>query len=543
VRLRRRPSELLIPLAFAAHAGSLLVLTGSPVNVVIAEAADDAGVGRITYFEFALVGLPLLAGTVAIVVLLSGRLLPERTPRSMPSDFSAHAQTLVHQYGLDTAEELLTRTSGVAEVVIPPRSELVGQVAYPGMVTESGDLVVLAVQRREEALPGESVLAVGDTLLLQGSWGSLGYHLDDPDVRVVDAPEQVRRQTVSLGPGAKRALVVLAGMVALLATGAVPPAVTGLLAACAIVLSGVLSIEQAYLTTTSLPNQLQARLGRFLMPVGKQNGTHRHDLHTIEYPHVIQRFLGPEGLKGTGLQANRVFSPFGFYQELIVAVVDRVGERGEGLTATEPPNRSLGGLGYSARLRNYVDLTEAANVELSVSAMTGRREQPLAESYAVLFGDGTTAALARQSVVGADFTYRWRPLQEGLYRSLILQGEVMRQINGGDPSIPIPTGCTTCGALETSYAGPLRDFTGAYVFARYQTSRRAFVGARGDWLQDEQNEGRTLRAGSVYLEWFPSEFSKLVAGYEAMSPAGGTVTNRLLLQAAFSLGPHKPHPF
>ena len=246
VRLRRRPSELLIPLAFAAHAGSLLVLTGSPVNVVIAEAADDAGVGRITYFEFALVGLPLLAGTVAIVVLLSGRLLPERTPRSMPSDFSAHAQTLVHQYGLDTAEELLTRTSGVAEVVIPPRSELVGQVAYPGMVTESGDLVVLAVQRREEALPGESVLAVGDTLLLQGSWGSLGYHLDDPDVRVVDAPEQVRRQTVSLGPGAKRALVVLAGMVALLATGAVPPAVTGLLAACAIVLSGVLSIEQAY---------------------------------------------------------------------------------------------------------------------------------------------------------------------------------------------------------------------------------------------------------------------------------------------------------
>jgi hypothetical protein len=303
------------------------------------------------------------------------------------------------------------------------------------------------------------------------------------------------------------------------------------------------SIEQAYLTTTSLPNQLQVRLGRFLMPVGKQNGTHRHDLHTIEYPHVVQRFLGPEGLKGTGLQANRVLSPFGFYQELIVAVVDRVGERGEGLTATEPPNRSLGGLGYSARLRNYVDLTEAANVELSVSAMTGRREQPLAESYAALFGDGTTAALARQSVVGADFTYRWRPLQEGLYRSLILQGEVMRQINGGDPSIPIPTGCTTCGALETSYAGPLRDFTGAYVFARYQTSRRAFVGARGDWLQDEQNEGRTLRAGSVYLEWFPSEFSKLVAGYEAMSPAGGTVTNRLLLQAAFSLGPHKPHPF
>jgi hypothetical protein len=89
----------------------------------------------------------------------------------------------------------------------------------------------------------------------------------------------------------------------------------------------------------------------------------------------------------------------------------------------------------------------------------------------------------------------------------------------------------------------LRDFTGAYLFARYQTSRRTYIGARGDWLQDTGDDGRTLRAGSVYLEWFPSEFSKLVAGYEAVSPAGGTVTNRLLFQAAFSLGPHRPHPF
>jgi di/tricarboxylate transporter len=246
VRLRRKPSELLIPLAFAAHAGSLLVLTGSPVNVVVSEAARDAGVGRVNFFEFALVGVPLLAGTVAIVILLGERLLPERTPRSMPGDFSAHAQTLVHQYGLDQGDDLLTRTSGVAEVVIPPRSELVGQVAYPGMVTDSGDLVVLAVQRKEQDLPGETILEAGDSLLLRGSWRSLGYHLDDPGVLVVDAPEQVRRQTVPLGPGAKRALVVLAGMVALLATGAVPPAVAGLLAAGAIVLTGVLSIEQAY---------------------------------------------------------------------------------------------------------------------------------------------------------------------------------------------------------------------------------------------------------------------------------------------------------
>jgi Na+/H+ antiporter NhaD/arsenite permease-like protein len=101
VRLGRKPSQLMMPLAFAAHAGSLLVLTASPVNVIISEAADDAGVGRIGFFDFAVLGVPLLAGTIAIVVLFGERLLPHRAPRSMPRDFSSHARTLLHQYGLD----------------------------------------------------------------------------------------------------------------------------------------------------------------------------------------------------------------------------------------------------------------------------------------------------------------------------------------------------------------------------------------------------------------------------------------------------------
>ena len=47
IRLGRSTSQLLLPLAFAAHAGSLLVLTGTPVNVIVSEAAGDAGVGEL----------------------------------------------------------------------------------------------------------------------------------------------------------------------------------------------------------------------------------------------------------------------------------------------------------------------------------------------------------------------------------------------------------------------------------------------------------------------------------------------------------------
>ena len=248
VRVGRSPSQLLLPLAFGAHAGSLLALTGTPVNVIVADAAADAGVGRFGFFEFALVGVPLVLGTIAIVALLGERLLPSRTPRTIGRDFSGYARTLVQQYELEhPPDALVSRRSGIAEVVLPPRSELAGRVVFPGMVTDSGDLVVLAVRRAGEDLgPGDTELAVGDVLLLRGTWAALDEQLEDPAVLVVDPPRQVRRQAVPLGPGAKRAIAVLAAMVLLLVTGAVPAAVAGLLAASAVVLAGLLSVEQAY---------------------------------------------------------------------------------------------------------------------------------------------------------------------------------------------------------------------------------------------------------------------------------------------------------
>ena len=296
-----------------------------------------------------------------------------------------------------------------------------------------------------------------------------------------------------------------------------------------------IAIEQAYLTATALPWGLEFRLGRFLMPLGKQNTTHRHDLHTVEYPYVLQRFLGPEGLKGTGIYASKIFAPFGFYQELILTAVDRFGEAPEDLTTLEPVNKTLSGLGYSARLRNYWDLNQASNIELSFSGITGKREQPVTLDDSVVFGTA-----ARQSVLGTDLTYRWRPLQQGLYRSFIAQAELMYQVNEKDPRLVLPDGVDPSAF---AYAGPDRDYTGAYVFARYQVTRRGHVGARFDAFEDEAAGGRTSTAASGYLEWFPSEFSKLVAAYERYSPAEGSATNRILLQATFALGPHKPHPF
>ena len=136
-----------------------------------------------------------------------------------------------------TTDALFTRSVGVAEVVVPPRSALIGETVFPGMVTDSGDLVVLAVQRKGEDQARRDRARAGDTLLVQGPWDALEYHLDDPEVLSVDDPAPSAARRCRSGRR-KAGLGVLAAMVVLLATGAVPPAVAGLLAAGAMVLCG-----------------------------------------------------------------------------------------------------------------------------------------------------------------------------------------------------------------------------------------------------------------------------------------------------------------
>lgn len=245
-RVRIAPSRLLMPLAFSAHAGSLLTLTGTPVNIIVSEAAADAVARPFGFFEFALAGLPLLLGTLVIVVLAGDRLLPEREPAVLPADAADQARVLRERYALAEDVPLATAATGVTEVVVPPGSALIGVHVFPGETTVDGDLVVLAARRAGDDLTDRDArLRAGDALVLQGRWEHLERSAAGADVLAVHSPETVRR-AVPLGRGAKRAIGVTLAMVVLLATGLVPPVIAGLLAVVAIILTGTLRPAQAY---------------------------------------------------------------------------------------------------------------------------------------------------------------------------------------------------------------------------------------------------------------------------------------------------------
>jgi len=145
----------------------------------------------------------------------------------------------------EVAQGLIGRGTGVAEVVVPPRSRLVGEVSGPGRVVPGGQLVVPAVQRQGHNR-GRTALQAGDLLLLEGPWAALDALVGHDDVLLVDSPPLVRRQSVPLGHRSTRAILVLAAMVVLLATGLVPPVVAALLAAGAMIVLRVLTVQQAY---------------------------------------------------------------------------------------------------------------------------------------------------------------------------------------------------------------------------------------------------------------------------------------------------------
>jgi hypothetical protein len=62
-------------------------------------------------------------------------------------------------------------------------------------------------------------------------------------------------------------------------------------------------------------------------------------------------------------------------------------------------------------------------------------------------------------------------------------------------------------------------------------------------VDDNEFDGERTNAVSGYWQFYPSEFSKIVAKFERVSPTSFQAFNRFILQATFALGPHRPHPF
>jgi len=262
-------------------------------------------------------------------------------------------------------------------------------------------------------------------------------------------------------------------------------------------------VEEGFVTFTSLPGGLLAKVGKMRVAFGKINTLHLHVLPWPDEPLPIVNLLGgEEGWKGTGVSVARLIPmPADIFSEATVQVF-----RGDSDGLFNAPKR--GQLAYNGHYRMFRDLSEATNLDLGFSYGWGP--------------NGTTPD-AQTRLEAIDATLRWKPLRRGTYRSATLRAEFFRSRReqpGGD---------------QTAH--------GWFVSGEYQLAKRWFVGGRVESSDRADNAALTDRGQAATLTFWPSEFSQVRGELRRRKYAGDITANEALLQIQFAIGAHGAHPF
>jgi hypothetical protein len=262
-----------------------------------------------------------------------------------------------------------------------------------------------------------------------------------------------------------------------------------------------LEIEEGFLTLTSLPAGLLAKVGQLKEQFGKVNTQHAHALAWTDTPLMMRNLLGgEEGLKDAGVSVSKlVLNPWFF--------LEATGELYAG-TSSVFQNFSRSDVSWLARVRGYRDITESTNLDVGTSFARGTND----------VGDGFSTQL-----FGVDATLRYRPLRRAIYRRFIARTEMTwSRREQEDATVPA---------------------FGMYVSGDYQFARRWFGGARYDWSERAHDASLVDKGPSFLLTYWPSEFSQIRAQYRRTRYAEDVVANELLFQFLFSIGAHGAHVF
>jgi len=267
-------------------------------------------------------------------------------------------------------------------------------------------------------------------------------------------------------------------------------------------------VEEGYLTTLSLPAHLQLKAGKFRQTFGRINPVHPHALSFIDMPNAYVHYFGEEGLNDEGLSISWLLPNHAFFQELTVELTD--GQK-DGVSFVKSSGNDFMKL---AHLKNFWDLTSNATLELGLSAMNGANP------------NGFTSTM-----LAADLTYKWKPVQMNTYRSFTFQNE-----------------------FYYSQAKVASDTTvnsvGAYSMINLQIAKRTFVTARYDYSNLPDNKDFVEQAYSLTFGWYATEFQKIELEGKIVSANEAIASNnfykdynQVLLRWIFVIGSHGAHQY
>ncbi|WP_235982748.1 SLC13 family permease [Kordia aestuariivivens] len=336
------PSRMLMPVAFGSNTGGLLTLTGTPPNIIANNALTDAGFVGFSFFEFGLIGVPLLLITLLYFRFVGYRLLPKNKTNNKPVDiestlhkwiaaykinddyyrlrirslsplinttidswqfekeyqvsiirlkrrhpnvlkrvpafeeFPSHKTELRYhdiitvkgdteainklmikfRLGLlplepitdELKHNLINQEVGMTEVIVNPKSILVGRKYRLGDYFQRFGIQLLAASRNNKPLQDKEIIVkAGDAFLIRGTWEHIGdLKKQHENLVIVGSPEGMAKNVENLSSKSYIALGALVLMIILMVFKIVPGAIATLISAGVILLSGCVPVSKAY---------------------------------------------------------------------------------------------------------------------------------------------------------------------------------------------------------------------------------------------------------------------------------------------------------
>ncbi len=154
------PSRLLMPLAFGSLLGGLTTLIGTPSNLLISYAIEDAGLEPFSLFSFTPVGFGILLAGAIFFTLVGRHLLPKRD--ALAEAGRKQSKILSSSYALQERTFMIR---------VKPASSLAGKTLAESRLRAGLGINVLSVIRQGAKLldPGaETIIQGNDKLHVQG---------------------------------------------------------------------------------------------------------------------------------------------------------------------------------------------------------------------------------------------------------------------------------------------------------------------------------------------------------------------------------------
>lgn len=182
------PSKFLMPVAFASLLGGMLTQIGTPPNLIVSSYRVQAGKESFAFFDFAPVGLVMVAVGILFTTIFGNKLIPKRKSYDDESIFDIEAY--------------------LSELVVKNDSRMVGKPLKEFYTTYNLDVNVLSILRNKQKIIAPKAnehLWAGDILIIKSESRELteivkrtGLSLKGAKVGEPDSPPLLNSRNVAL---------------------------------------------------------------------------------------------------------------------------------------------------------------------------------------------------------------------------------------------------------------------------------------------------------------------------------------------------------